>query len=77
MILTVLVQDTLATSELALVNGRVVAQNPHLSGALSLVIAVNELVRPVEDELNSLLASAGRTVRAVRIEQGQIVVTLD
>lgn len=75
--LTVLGQDTLATSELALVDGRVVARNPQLSGALSLVIAINELVRPVEDELNSILAGAGRTVSGVQIEQGQIVVTLD
>ncbi|MCX7789509.1 MAG: hypothetical protein N2378_02615 [Chloroflexaceae bacterium] len=75
--LTVLGQDTLATSELALVDGRVVARNPQLSGPLGMVIAVNELVRPVEDELNRILASAERAVRAVRIEQGQIVVTLD
>lgn len=75
--LTVLGQDTIGTAGLTIDGGRVVAQSPQLTGALSPFIAVSDLVRPVEDELNAIIDSAGRAVREVRIEQGQIVVTMD
>lgn len=75
--LTVLGQDTVATAGLGLDNGRVVAQNPQLSGALAMAISVGDLVQPVEDELNQIVAEAGRQVRDVEIQQGQIVVTMD
>ena len=75
--LTVLGQDTVGTSQLTIKDGKVAAENPQISGALSLVISVADLVRPIEEELNSILDTAGRQVRAVRIEQGLIVVTLD
>jgi len=75
--LTVLGQDTVGTSQLTIKDGKVAAENPQISGALSLVISVADLVRPIEEELNSILDTAGRQVRAVRIEQGQIVVTMN
>jgi len=75
--LTVLGQDTVGTSQLTIKDGKVAAENPQISGALSLVISVADLVRPIEEELNSILDTAGRQVRAVRIEPGQIVVTLN
>lgn len=75
--LTVLGQDTIGTSQLTIKDGKVAAENPQISGALSLVISVADLVRPIEEELNSILDTAGRQVRAVRIEQGQIVVTMN
>ena len=75
--LTVLGQDTVGTSQLTIKDGKVAAENPQISGALSLVISVADLVRPIEEELNSILDTAGRQVRAVRIEQGQIAVTMN
>jgi hypothetical protein len=76
-VITVLGQDTVGRSGLAAVNGRVAAVNPQLSGALGALISVNDLVRPIEDELNAILETAGRQIGGVRIEQDQIVVTLE
>jgi hypothetical protein len=75
--ITVLGQDTVGRSGLAAVDGRVAAQSPSISGALGALISVDDLVRPVEEELNSILNDSGRKVTGVRIEQDQIVVTLE
>lgn len=75
--MTVLGQDARVSSGLAVSSGRVVVINPVLDGPLALLISVDDLVRPIEEELNNTLEATDRYVRDVRIEQGQIVVMLD
>jgi hypothetical protein len=68
--------DARVTSELAVRNGRLVVTNPRLDGALGLLISLEDLVRPVEQQINNQLLAQGQTIRDGRIEQGQIVVTI-
>lgn len=70
-------QTSIATAGLAAGGGGVAVQQPRIDGPLGLLVAPDALVRPIEEELNGILELAGREVRAVRIEQGQIVVTLN
>ncbi|HMQ29246.1 MAG TPA: hypothetical protein PKD53_00900 [Chloroflexaceae bacterium] len=66
----------LATAGLTISGNRVVVQNPRIEGPLGLLVSPADLVRPIEEELNDTLELADRQVHTVRIEQGQIVVTL-
>jgi hypothetical protein len=58
-------------------NGRIVATNPQLDGPLSQVIALPDLTRAIEQQLNDQLAAQGRRVAAARVEQGALIVTIE
>lgn len=75
--LIVLGQETLGSAGLSVAEGRIVAQNPELSGALSLFLSVDDFVQPIETELNAILVGAERNVTGVQITEGAITVTLE
>jgi len=62
---------------LAVQNGRIIAVDPKLDGALGQFIALPDLTRALEQQLNDQLAAQGRRITAARIEQGALVVTLE
>jgi hypothetical protein len=62
---------------LAVQDGRIIAVNPQLDGPLGQVIALPDLTRSLEQQLNNQLAAQGRRVTNVRVEQGAIVVTIE
>jgi hypothetical protein len=62
---------------LAVQNSRIIAVNPQLDGPLSQLIALPDLTRSLERQLNDQLALQGRKITAVRIEQGAIVINVE
>lgn len=62
---------------LAVQNGRIIAVDPKLDGALGQFIALPDLTRALEQQLNDQLAAQGRRITAARIEQGALVVTIE
>ena len=60
---------------LAVANGRIVDVDPQLDGPLGRVVSLPSLSSALEQQLNDQLAIQGRTITAVRIEQGAIVIT--
>ena len=58
-------------------NGRIVAVDPKLDGPLGQVIALPDLTRALEQQLNDQLAAQGRRVTKARVEQGAVVVTIE
>ncbi len=58
-------------------NGRIVATDPQLDGPLGQFIALPDLTRALEQQLNDQLAAQGRHVTAARIEQGALVITIE
>jgi hypothetical protein len=69
--------STTVTAGLIVQNGQVQVVDPQVSGVLGLLLSVEELVRPLEQHLNQQLAAQGRAIRDGRVEQGQIVVTVE
>jgi hypothetical protein len=61
----------------AVQNGRIIAVDPRLDGPLGQFIALPDLTRALEQQLNGQLASQGRRVTDARIEQGALVVTIE
>jgi hypothetical protein len=66
-----------ATLGLAVQNNRIIAVNPQLEGPLGQFIALPELTRSLEKQLNDQLALQGRKITAVRVEQGAIVINVE
>jgi hypothetical protein len=62
---------------LAVQNGRIIAVDPQLDGPLGQVIALPDLTRALEQQLNDQLAAQGRHITAARVEQGALVVTIE
>jgi len=62
---------------LAVQNGRIIAVDPRLDGPLGQLIALPDLTRALEQQLNSQLAAQGRRVTEARVEQGALVVTIE
>lgn len=60
----------------ALQNGRVIALNPQLDGPLGRLVSLGDLLTPIEQRLNELLEAQGRRVTDLRIEPGELIVTL-
>ena len=56
---------------------RIVAVDPKLDGPLGQLIALPDLTRALEQQLNDQLAAQGRHVTAARIEQGALIVTIE
>ena len=61
----------------AIQNGRIIAVDPQLDGPLGQVIALPDLTRALEQQLNGQLAAQGRHITAARVEQGALVVTIE
>lgn len=70
---------TTSTAGVGLVaqDGRVVAVNPRMEGALGQLVSLAELTRALEDRLNDQLLAQGRRVTDVRIEQGEMIVRIE
>ena len=68
-----------STARLGLVaqNGRIVAQNPRIDGPLDQVISLADLTAVLERQFNDQLTAQGRRATNVRIEQGELVVTIE
>jgi hypothetical protein len=62
---------------LAVQNGRIIAVDQQLDGPLGQLIALPDLTRALEQQVNDQLAAQGRRVTAVRIEQGALVMTIE
>jgi len=62
---------------LAVQSGRIIAVEPRLDGPLGQFIALPDLARALEQQLNGQLASQGRRVTDARVEQGALVVTIE
>jgi hypothetical protein len=62
---------------LAVQNGRIIAVEPRMDGPLGQFIALPDLARALEQQLNDQLASQGRRVTDARVEQGTLVVTIE
>ena len=68
-----------STARLGLVaqNGRIVAQNPRIDGPLDQVVSLPDLTAVLERQFNDQLAAQGRRATNVRIEQGELVITIE
>ncbi|MFQ3633700.1 hypothetical protein [Roseiflexus sp.] len=60
----------------ALQNGRVIILDPRLDGPLGRLIVLDELVAPIEQQVNDLLEEQGRRITDLRIAPGELVVTV-
>ncbi len=61
---------------LALQDGLPVLVNPRLEGMLGALLDINQLIAPLQQVLHDQLIAQGRRVTDARIEQGQIVLTV-
>lgn len=68
--------DGTARMGVALQNGRVIALDPRLDGPLGQLVSLSDLLAPVEQRLNELLEAQGRRVTDLRIEPGELIVTV-
>ncbi|GIV99383.1 hypothetical protein [Roseiflexus sp.] len=68
--------DGTARMGVALQNGRVIALNPRLDGPLGRLVSLGDLLAPVEQRLNELLEAQGRRITDLRIEPGELIVTV-
>jgi hypothetical protein len=59
------------------VDGKVVATNPRLDPPLGLFVDVTPFATLIENRLNQDLATIGRTVTGISIEQGQLVISIE
>ncbi|MCG8346688.1 MAG: hypothetical protein MI924_02770 [Chloroflexales bacterium] len=57
--------------------GRLVITDPHLDGPLGLALSGGDILHSVEQQLNDHLANQAQTISAVRIEQGQMFITVE
>jgi hypothetical protein len=62
---------------LAVQNNRIIGVDPRLDGPLGQFIALPELTKSLEKQLNDQLAIQGRKITAVRVEQGALVITVE
>jgi hypothetical protein len=70
---------SVSTAHVGLVaqNGRVVAQNPRIEGPLDQVVSLPELTAVLERQFNDQLSAQGRRATNVRVEQGELVITIE
>jgi hypothetical protein len=68
--------DGTARMGVALQNGRVIALDPRLDGPLGQLVSLGDLLAPIEQRLNELLNAQGRRVTDLRIEPGELIVTV-
>lgn len=65
-----------ARMSLAAQNGRLIAVDPQIDGILGRLIALDDLVQPLVRQFNDQMALQNRRVTDVRIEQGELIVTI-
>jgi hypothetical protein len=65
------------TAGLAVQDGQATLVDPQIDGPLGALVSIEEIVRPLEREINSLLRSQGQRLEAGRIEQGAVVVSIE
>ncbi|MCS6841670.1 MAG: DUF2993 domain-containing protein [Roseiflexus sp.] len=68
--------DGTARLGVALQNGRVIALDPRLDGPLGRLVSLDDLLAPIERQLNELLDAQGRRITDLRIEPGELIVTI-
>ena len=61
---------------LAVQNGKVIAINPRVEGALGQFVSAADLARTLEAQINGQLTAQGRRITDIRIEPGVLVVTV-
>jgi glucose/arabinose dehydrogenase len=64
---------SIATVSLAAQGGRLVVTDVAIDNPLGLMISGDDLARPLAERLNAELATQGRSVEELRIEEGQLV----
>ena len=74
--LTIAGVTSTARAGVAVQDGRIVTVNPRLDPPLGLVVDVQPFASLIENRLNSDLATTGRTVTGVEIQQGQVVISI-
>jgi len=62
---------------LAVQNGRIIGLNPRIDGPLDQVVSLTDLTQALEQQFNDQLAAQGRRATDVRIEQGELIVTIE
>ncbi|NTW97305.1 MAG: hypothetical protein HGB28_02010 [Oscillochloris sp.] len=72
--LSALGMSGVARSGLAAVDGKVALVDPQIDGALGLAVSSGDMLTPLLDRLNAELASQGKYVEQIQIENGQIVI---
>lgn len=75
--LTALGTTSTARMGVAVQDGRLIAVNPRIDGLLGQFISAEELTDTLERQINDQLAAQGRRATDVRVEQGQLIVTLE
>jgi hypothetical protein len=70
---------TISTARMGLEvrNGRIVALNPRIDGPLDQVVSLADLTQALERQFNDQLSAQGRRATDVRVEQGELVVTIE
>lgn len=66
-----------AHSGLAVQNGRVITVDPQIDGPLGQLISLKDLAASVEQQLNDQLAIQDRRISEVRVEEGEMIVTIE
>jgi hypothetical protein len=62
---------------LAVQDGRIIALNPRIDGPLEQVVSLPDLTTALEQQFNDLLRAQGRRATDIRVEQGELVVTIE
>ncbi|MDZ4718226.1 MAG: hypothetical protein SH847_07110 [Roseiflexaceae bacterium] len=68
---------SMARMSVAIQAGKIVAIDPRVDGPLANLIDLRDLITPLEQQLNDELAAQGRRVTDVRIDQGEMVFTVE
>lgn len=69
--------DNRARAGLVAQNGQVAVVNPELDGPLGLALSIEDLLRTLEQQFNAELLAQNQTISDLRIEQGQVVMTVN
>jgi hypothetical protein len=69
--------DARLYSGLAAQNGQLVLTEPRIEGAPDTLIPLDDVVAPIERQINTQVASEGWQVRSVRVEQGLLRMVVD
>jgi hypothetical protein len=65
------------TAGLAVQDGQATLIDPQIDGPLGALVSIEEIVRPLERQINSLLLNQGQRLEAGRIEQGEVIVYIE
>lgn len=66
-----------ASTGLAVADGRIVAVEPTISGPLRALVNANQIADALTAQINDQLVQQGRIAREVRVEQGQITISIE